>query len=186
MQLQVLLCHECPGNFTKYIRRGEKYCQKIYNCPPGKISLIIYYFYTPLSDDNTNSTNLFDIFDHYRSDCVVIWIMHFGLKTCFCLFVTLFVYSRLSSYPAAVTITGNRAANLHLCLALMVFSSEGSFSCHTYCDTGPRFIRSHPKDRHPCPTVGFEPGTQGSSDLCVSALTTTPRGWLFSFVCCCF
>jgi hypothetical protein len=26
-------------------------------------------------------------------------------------------------------------------------SREGSLSCHTYCDTGPRFIRSHPKDR---------------------------------------
>jgi hypothetical protein len=36
----------------------------------------------------------------------------------------------------------------------------------TYCDTGPRFIWSHPKDRHPRPTVGFEPPTQGSSDHC--------------------
>jgi hypothetical protein len=27
-------------------------------------------------------------------------------------------------------------------------SREGSLSCHTYCDTGPRFFRSHPKD-HP-------------------------------------
>jgi hypothetical protein len=53
------------------------------------------------------------------------------------------------SYPAAVTITGVRAANLDLCFALMAFSSEGSFSCHTYCDTGPRFIPSHPKDRQP-------------------------------------
>jgi hypothetical protein len=41
-----------------------------------------------------------------------------------------------------------------------------SLSCHTYCDTGHRFIRSHPKDRHPRPTVGFEPPTQWSSDLC--------------------
>jgi hypothetical protein len=47
-----------------------------------------------------------------------------------------------------------RAANLDLCLALTAFSSEGSFSCNTYCDTGPRFIRSHPKDRHQRPTVG--------------------------------
>jgi hypothetical protein len=45
-------------------------------------------------------------------------------------------------------------------------SREGSLSCHTYCDTGPRFIRSHPKDRHPRLTMGFEPPTQGSSDLC--------------------
>jgi hypothetical protein len=26
-------------------------------------------------------------------------------------------------------------------------SREGSLSCHTCCDTGPRFFRSHPKDR---------------------------------------
>jgi hypothetical protein len=26
-------------------------------------------------------------------------------------------------------------------------SREGSLSCHTCCDTGPRFLRSHPKDR---------------------------------------
>jgi hypothetical protein len=43
---------------------------------------------------------------------------------------------------------------------------------------GPRFIRSHPKKRHLRPTVGFEPGMQGSPDPCASALTTTPRGWL--------
>jgi hypothetical protein len=41
-----------------------------------------------------------------------------------------------------------------------------SLSYHTYCDTGPRFIQSHPKDRHPCSTVGFEPMMQGWSDLC--------------------
>jgi hypothetical protein len=29
-----------------------------------------------------------------------------------------------------------------------LLSREGSLSCHTYCDTGPRFFRSHPKD---CP-----------------------------------
>jgi hypothetical protein len=45
-------------------------------------------------------------------------------------------------------------------------SREGSLSCHSYCNTGPRFIRSHPKDRDPRPTVGFEPPTQESSDLC--------------------
>jgi hypothetical protein len=70
-------------------------------------------------------------------------------------FVCLFDYlqppEQFFSYPAAVTITGDGAANLDLCLALMGFSSEGSFSCHTYCDTLPRFIRSHPKDHPPPP-----------------------------------
>jgi hypothetical protein len=32
------------------------------------------------------------------------------------------------------------------CLALMVFNSKGCFTCHTYCDTGPLFSRSYPKD----------------------------------------
>jgi hypothetical protein len=36
-----------------------------------------------------------------------------------------------------------RAANLGLCLALMAFEQRGI----TCCDTEPRFIRSHPKDR---------------------------------------
>jgi hypothetical protein len=34
------------------------------------------------------------------------------------------------SYLATVTITGDRAANLDLCLALTAFSSEGSFTPH--------------------------------------------------------
>jgi hypothetical protein len=32
---------------------------------------------------------------------------------------------------ATVSITGDRTANFDLCLALTVFSSEGSFVCHT-------------------------------------------------------
>jgi hypothetical protein len=40
------------------------------------------------------------------------------------------------SYLAAVIITDDRATNL----ALTAFSSEGSFTCHTYCDTGPRLL----------------------------------------------
>jgi hypothetical protein len=31
--------------------------------------------------------------------------------------------------------------------ALRALSREGSLSCHTCCDTGPRFFRFHPKDR---------------------------------------
>jgi hypothetical protein len=33
-----------------------------------------------------------------------------------------------------------------LCLALQAFRSTGSFTFHTYCDTGPPFLRSYPKD----------------------------------------
>jgi hypothetical protein len=60
------------------------------------------------------------------------------------------------SYPVAVTNTGDRTANLDLCLALMAFNSEVLFfffRANSYCDTGPRFIRSHLKDRHPRPTA---------------------------------
>jgi hypothetical protein len=83
-----------------------------------------------------------------------------------CLFVYLQLQEQFFSYLAVVTIPGDRAANFGLCSALRLLSREGSLSCHTYCDIGPRFIRSHPKDRHPRPTVGFEPPTQESSDHC--------------------
>jgi hypothetical protein len=59
-----------------------------------------------------------------------------------CLFVCFESHEQFFSYLATVTITGDRAANLDLFLALAAFSSEGSFTCHTYCDTG----RSYPKD----------------------------------------
>jgi hypothetical protein len=54
-------------------------------------------------------------------------------------------HEQFFSYLAAVTIAGDMAANLDLCLALTAFSSEGSFMCHTYCDTGPPFLRSYPE-----------------------------------------
>jgi hypothetical protein len=56
------------------------------------------------------------------------------------------LHEQFFSYLATVTITDDRAANLDLCLALTAFSSGGSFTCHTYCDTGPPLIRSYPKD----------------------------------------
>jgi hypothetical protein len=44
-------------------------------------------------------------------------------------FVCLYLPEQFFSYLVAVTITGGRAAKLDLCLTLMAFSSEGSFSC---------------------------------------------------------
>jgi hypothetical protein len=55
-------------------------------------------------------------------------------------------HEQFFSYLATVTIASDRAANLDLCLALTAFSSEVSFTCHTYCDTRPPFLRSYPKD----------------------------------------
>jgi hypothetical protein len=62
------------------------------------------------------------------------------------LFICFESHEQYFSYLATVTIAGDRAANLDLCLALTAFSSEGSFTCHTYCDTGPPFSRSYPKE----------------------------------------
>jgi hypothetical protein len=62
-----------------------------------------------------------------------------------CLFVCFESHEQFSSYLATVTITGDGATNLDLCLALTAFSREGYFTCHTYCDTGPPFLRSYPK-----------------------------------------
>jgi hypothetical protein len=64
----------------------------------------------------------------------------------FCLFIYFESHEQFFSYLATDTIAGDRAANLDLCLALPAFSSEGSFTCHTHCDTGPPFLRSYPKD----------------------------------------
>jgi hypothetical protein len=96
------------------------------------------------------------------------------------LLVSLFVcfesQEQFFSYLVTVTIAGDRAANLYLCLAFTAsssegffmchsycntgplsanldlcsvftaFSSKGSFKCHTYCNMGPPFLRSYPKD----------------------------------------
>jgi hypothetical protein len=58
-----------------------------------------------------------------------------------CLFVCFEAHEQFFSYLVTVTITGDGAAKLDLCLALTAFSSEGSFTCHTYCDTGPPFFK---------------------------------------------
>jgi hypothetical protein len=62
------------------------------------------------------------------------------------MFVCFELHEQFFSYLATVTISGDRATNLDLWLALTAFSSEGSFTCHTYCDTGTPFLRSYPKD----------------------------------------
>jgi hypothetical protein len=87
-----------------------------------------------------------------------------------------FFYSRQNNFSAIRRLSPYlwQGCKFRPMLSLIAFSSKGSFSC----ETGPRFWRSYPKDRHSRPTVGFEPGTQGSSDLCASALTTTPVGRL--------
>jgi hypothetical protein len=76
--------------------------------------------------------------------------------------ICLFVYSRTSNFSAIWRLSPLPVTGLQILAyawRLGQLSREGSLSCHTYCDTGPRIIRSHP-------TVGLEPPTQGSSDHC--------------------
>jgi hypothetical protein len=85
------------------------------------------------------------------------------------LFVCLLVYSRTSNFSAIWRLSPLPVSGLQILPYARrsgPLSREGSLSCHTYCDTGPQFIRSHRKDRHLHPTVGFEPPTQRSSDHC--------------------
>ena len=73
---------------------------------------------------------------------MVCWIDYF-----ICLFI---VPLRIFHSYWDVTIGGD-GLQIDLCLALMAFSSmafssEGSFACHTCCNTGPQFLRSYTKD----------------------------------------
>jgi hypothetical protein len=56
--------------------------------------------------------------------------------------------SRIFHLYGNVTTAGEGLQNLGLSRRSGPLSRERSLSCHTYCDTGPRFFRSHPKD---CP-----------------------------------
>jgi hypothetical protein len=85
-----------------------------------------------------------------KLQCHGLWqiysqILIFPCK-CFCLIV----YNSMSNFSAIwrLLLVMWQAANLDLCLALMDFSSEGSFTCHTCFDTGPQFMRSNLKERH--------------------------------------
>jgi hypothetical protein len=61
------------------------------------------------------------------------WLIIYGITS----------HSRIFHLYGDVTIACNWLQNLGLCSALRAFEQ----SCHTCCDTGPRFFRSHQKDR---------------------------------------
>jgi hypothetical protein len=61
------------------------------------------------------------------------------------IFVCLFVYSRTSNLSAIWRLSPLPVTGLQI--LAYARRREGSLSCHTYCDTGPRFIRSRPKNR---------------------------------------
>jgi hypothetical protein len=55
--------------------------------------------------------------------------------------------SRIYHLFGDVTIASEVLQNLGLCTAHRALEQGGSLSCHTCCNTGPQFFRSHPKDR---------------------------------------
>jgi hypothetical protein len=74
-------------------------------------------------------------------------LIHVSPDVQYILFVCFESHEQFFIYLATATITCDKAANLDLCLALTAFSSEGSFTSHTYCNTGPPCLRSYPKEQ---------------------------------------
>jgi hypothetical protein len=58
--------------------------------------------------------------------------------------------SRTNNFSAIWRLSPLTATGLQIltyaCFALTTFSSDGSFTCHTLCDTGPPFVKSYSKD----------------------------------------
>jgi hypothetical protein len=82
-------------------------------------------------------------------------------------FFCLFIYSCTSNFSAIWRLSPLPVIGLQILAYARrsgPLSREESLLFQTYYDTGSRFIRSPPKDRHPRPTVRFEPPMQGSSD----------------------
>jgi hypothetical protein len=92
----------------------------------------LYYFFFRIS-------NFFDL-----SITEETWVVEMRIW-----FICFFVFSRTRNFSAVwrlspLPVTGLQILPYARCSVPL--SREGSLSCHTYCDTGPRFIRSHPKD----------------------------------------
>jgi hypothetical protein len=99
-------------------------------------------------------------------------------------FVCLFFYSHKSISSAiwwlsSLPVTGLQIKACARCSGPL--RREWSLLYHTYCDTGPRFIQSHPKDRHPCPTVGFGPWRKDHQIFAPDVLTIPLGGRLWTF-----
>jgi hypothetical protein len=95
---------------------------------------LLFCYYLPLERGYPLSLNTLKCLSP-KDDLCQFWLFIF-------LFICFESHEQFFSYLATVTIAGDRAANLDLCLVLMAFSSEGSFTW----DTGPPFLGSYPKD----------------------------------------
>jgi hypothetical protein len=68
-------------------------------------------------------------------------------KVFFFVCLTVSLYPHKQFFSCLVTTTGDMAANLNLCFALMAFGCEGSFTYHICCDTEPPYLRSYSRDQ---------------------------------------
>jgi hypothetical protein len=83
-----------------------------------------------------------------------------------CLFVCFKPHEQFFSYLAAVTITGDRAANLGLCSALRAFKQGGIFTMPHLLRHGASVYTVSSERPAPTSHSGIKPPTQGSSDHC--------------------
>lgn len=89
-----------------------------------------------------------------------------------------------------ITICRGSARNLYLYGALRAMCSEGSIACHVYRDTGPRVLRSLPKDlvqpggkitsQEFRSSTGVEPTTFESESRCFTARPRPPTHFIKS------
>ena len=98
---------------------------------------------------------------------------------CICMCSYLFIFLFVNLRPARkifpygdVTIVGEGLKKFGLYSTTMAFD-QGSLSCHTCCDTGPRFLWCNPKDHPDLEQSPFTSKFWGStefSNLCVQLL----------------
>jgi hypothetical protein len=101
----------------------------------------------------------------------------------FCLFICFKPHEQFFSYLAAVTITGDRAANLDLCLALRAFEQGGVFIVPHPLRHGASVYTV--SSERPAPTS--HSGIRTPDARTIRALTTAPRGqpenkWILRFL----
>jgi hypothetical protein len=106
------------------------------------------------------------------------YLVQQGFVQQYCLFVCLFI----AAWAIFQLLGGCHNYRWQCCKCrAMAFSSDCSFTCHTCGDTGPRFIRYHPKEWH----THFNPAHRIIRSLCrcsnhYTTLAENKYNWYFS------
>ena len=101
------------------------------------------------------------------------------IRTCQLSLIEWMIYLFIVARAIFFKLSGGSVSRWQSCKFRRTLTTHGFYQrIFFYCDTWPQFTRSHLKDLHPCSTVGFEPTTQGSLDICATALAIAPRGRL--------